>query len=283
MDRSEHDDTLVRYLLGELPDGDAGDLEQAVLTDGGLFEQLRAIEDDLVDAYVRGELSTRETRSFESRFLATAEGRSRVAMARGLVVAVDRRPAPGASAETLWQRFGRLLVPPPTTPFPWRAAGATRWAWATVLILAVGLAWVGRDLLPRDPTGRDPIGHDPIGTETVAHDPVTLLLSKVRDAGGPPRVALAPGAGIVELQVELEDDDSRTRFRARLESPAGGEIRSWPELAPRTTDWGVALAFELPADLLSPGRYLVTVNAVPDSNELVEVGRYAFEIVSPEP
>ncbi|MCP3978005.1 MAG: hypothetical protein GY716_01565, partial [bacterium] len=64
MDRSEHDDQLlVRYLLGELPDDDAGDLEQAVLTDGGLFEQLRAIEDDLVDAYVRGELSTRETRS----------------------------------------------------------------------------------------------------------------------------------------------------------------------------------------------------------------------------
>ncbi len=269
MDRSEHDDKLlVRYLLGELPDDDASDLEQAVLTDGGLFEELQAIEDDLVDGYVRGELSPREVGSFESRFLATAEGRGRVAMARGLLAAVDRRPAPRASGESLWQRLGRLLVPP---------APAVRWAWAAALVLAVGLAWVVRDLLPRDPVGRDPIAHDPIRSETVS-----FLLSRVRDSMAPPRVALAPEVGIVELQVDLEGDDSRRRFRARLESSAVGEIRRWPDLTPQTTDWGRALILGLPAELLSPGRYLVTVEAYrsPSSNKLVEYGRYTFEIVS---
>ncbi len=275
MDRAEHDDQLlVRYLLGELPDDDASDLEQAVLTDGGLFEQLRAIEDDLVDAYVRGELSGRERQLFESRFLATAEGRSRVAMARGLVAAVDRRPAPIASGETLWQRVGRLRLPPVRTP---------RLAWAAVLVLAVGLAWVGRDLLPRGPVAPIPIGGDPIGTVTVATETVSFLLSRVRDAGEPPRVALAPEVGAVELQVDLEGDENHRGFRARLESAAGEELQSWPELAPRDAGWGPALSFELPADLLPPGRYLVTVDvlgtgAVTDGYALY--GRYPFEIVT---
>ena len=282
MDRSEYDDDqlLVRYLLGELPDDDAGELEQAVLTDGGLFEKLCAIEDDLVDAYVRGELAAQPARSFERRFLANAEGRSRVAMARGFVTAVDRRPAPEADRESLWQRLGRLLAPTPT-PFPWRASGATHWAWATVLVLAVGLAWVGRDFLPSGPTERAPVVTDPVGVDTVLHDPVTLLLSQVRDAGAPPRVALAPEAGVVELQVELEGEESR-RFRAHLESSAAGEVRTWSELTPEATDWGSALIFELPADLLPPGRYQVTVDAVsPYSNETVEYGRYTFEVVTP--
>ncbi len=277
MDRSEHDDKLlVRYLLGELPDDDAGDLEQAVLTDGGLFEELRAIEDDVVDAYVRDELSSGQKRRFESRFLATAEGRSRVAMARGLVAAVDRRPAPAASGETLWQRLGRFLVPP---------APAARWAWAAALVLAVGLAWAGRDLLPRGPFARDPIAHDPVADAPIRTETVSFLLSRVRDSVAPPRVALASDVRIVELQVDLEGDDGRRRFRARLESSSVGELRRWPELFPQTTDWGRALTLALPAGLLSPGRYLVTVEVLgsPGSNKLVEHGRYTFEIVSVAP
>ena len=129
MDRSEYDDDqlLVRFLLGELPDDDAGELEQAVLTDGGLFEKLRRIEDDLVDAYVRGELEARQARSFERRFLATAEGRSRVASTGA------RRPRPTArvpgdvSADS-WRRRQSLVGPGPRSwcsPSAWPGSGVT--------------------------------------------------------------------------------------------------------------------------------------------------------------
>lgn len=264
---------LMRYLSGDLSDDDASELEQAVLIDGDLCERLEMVENDLVDAYVRGELSGAETKSFESRFLASAEGRERVAMARGLLAAVDRRPAPVASPETLWQRFSRLLASPTRTPQP---------AWAAVVVLAVGLTWLGRDLLPSDPVGPGPIRPDPIASDPVeapgATETVTLVLSRARDAGEPPRVALAPEAGVVELQVDLEGEEAR-RFRARLESVSGDQIQRWRALAPRVVEWGRVLGFEVSADQLPPGRYLVTVERADSFEGSVEVGRYAFEIV----
>jgi hypothetical protein len=51
-----NDAVLVRYLLGSLPVDEAEPIEEASIVDDDLSARLNAIERDLVDSYVRGEL-----------------------------------------------------------------------------------------------------------------------------------------------------------------------------------------------------------------------------------
>ncbi len=53
---SPTEDELIRYLLGESPKAERAALKLRIAGDDALFEQVRELEEDLVDAYVRGEL-----------------------------------------------------------------------------------------------------------------------------------------------------------------------------------------------------------------------------------
>ncbi|MEJ7616641.1 MAG: hypothetical protein WKF30_06655 [Pyrinomonadaceae bacterium] len=63
------DKTLVRYLLGDASDAEKIRLEEEYFGDDGFFGQLLVVEDDLIDAYVRGELSESDRERFEKSFL----------------------------------------------------------------------------------------------------------------------------------------------------------------------------------------------------------------------
>src|SRR2546421_5092925 len=77
---------FVRYLLGDLPEEEQVEIEDRAFQDRKYLEGLLAVENDLIDEYVRGELSDSERRKFEGRFLASAEGRRKVEFARALTV-----------------------------------------------------------------------------------------------------------------------------------------------------------------------------------------------------
>jgi anti-sigma factor RsiW len=86
-------EVFVRYLLGELPTPDRDRFEGEYFADDSLHEQLLAVECELIDAYVRGDLSESERRYFEDRYLATPEGRQRVEHAKVLQDYVSREVA----------------------------------------------------------------------------------------------------------------------------------------------------------------------------------------------
>ena len=47
------DETLIHYLLGELSEQDQEQIEEKYFPDKGAFERLCALEDELIDRYVR--------------------------------------------------------------------------------------------------------------------------------------------------------------------------------------------------------------------------------------
>ena len=83
-DSTENKTLLVRYILGQVSREERVGLEERYFTDSDLFEELVATENDLIDAYARGQLSGVERFQFEGRFLATPELRERVRAARSL-------------------------------------------------------------------------------------------------------------------------------------------------------------------------------------------------------
>jgi len=91
-------DQLVRYLLGLLPSDRAERLDEAAITDDDIAARLRVVENDLVDAYVRGDLTGETLERFESHYLLSPRRRRMVTFARGFVRAVDGA-APASASE----------------------------------------------------------------------------------------------------------------------------------------------------------------------------------------
>jgi hypothetical protein len=83
MSKHLHDDhTLTRYLLGWLPAAEAERLDELSVIDDELAESLRSVENDLIDAYVQGELDEAARAQFKTHYLASAMRRERLAFAR---------------------------------------------------------------------------------------------------------------------------------------------------------------------------------------------------------
>ena len=103
---------ITRYLLGDLPEAQQVEIEDRAFADKEYLALVTAVENDLIDEYVRRELSETDRRKFESRFLASAERRKRVEFAKALArvpVAVERtvvsQPAQWTWRDSLYAFF----------------------------------------------------------------------------------------------------------------------------------------------------------------------------------
>jgi hypothetical protein len=77
--------------------GDQERFEEAYFGDGNLFEQVQALEEELIEDYVKGNLPSHETRLFELHYLASDERRARVKTARQLVELCSLKAEPQAA------------------------------------------------------------------------------------------------------------------------------------------------------------------------------------------
>jgi hypothetical protein len=90
------DQTLVEYLLGSLPEAEAEQWDELSVADDEFALRLCAVENDLTDAYARGELSGRTLERFQTFYLSTAKRREKVRFAESLFSFASRtapRPA----------------------------------------------------------------------------------------------------------------------------------------------------------------------------------------------
>lgn len=75
---------IAQYLLGELTDEQQVEIEDRAFTDQEFMAGITSVENDLIDEYVRDQMSQSHRRRFESRFLASESRRKRVEFARAL-------------------------------------------------------------------------------------------------------------------------------------------------------------------------------------------------------
>jgi anti-sigma factor RsiW len=144
---SDWNQTMLRYLLGELPEGERSALEEQYFADPRVFEEVTRAETALVDDYVRGRLPVEMRQRFEQAYLADPRRRERVKFAEALVERVDRAGVePSAqgvrpplaleqgSGSGSWGWFGALWLPKPALAF----------GVAALLIVSTGI-WLAID------------------------------------------------------------------------------------------------------------------------------------------
>jgi hypothetical protein len=297
--------SLVKYLLGDLPEAEQASVEDRALADVNYRSALDAAEADLIDAYVRDELSSAERRAFEQRFLGSPQRRRKVAFARDLaLVAAETRAAERDSSTRL---------------SAWRALAALVRGWNPALQLAATLAALicvvgaslivfqntqlrsrvasleshGRDLQARTENLQRQLGDEQARAGNLAAQLQQQQAASVARASFVASLVLLPGltradsrreqlvlnssAQIAHIEIQLEPRDDYPRFRAELRTLSGEEILTRGNLPKRVAGAGFVVSFDVPATALPSGQYELTLRALSDQSAQ-EIGYYYFSV-----
>src|SRR5215472_4164594 len=235
---AHEDRQLIRYLLGMLSDRDAERLDEQSIVDDEMVSRLRSVENDLVDAYVRGTLQGELLERFESYYHASPRRRDKKRLARGFLDAIDRRPAPTATPVT---SLTSLSGPVSRRPkLIWLGSAAALLLACGILLLQDvrlqrGLLDAQHDGAALDTRGRELARQ--LGEQRAANDalrkeverlrtahPVALVLRPQTRAVAPVSVIeVPPGLDVVAFELELEATDF-TQYQAALTDPTTNRI-----------------------------------------------------------
>jgi hypothetical protein len=106
--KSEEDEKIVRYLLGDLAPPEAEQLEERYFCEPPFFDRVADIEQQLIRRYLDGELSQHDKSLFDTKYRGVPELRRKVDFARQL-----RKEARSAIRRAHWQWVfrPRIVIP----------------------------------------------------------------------------------------------------------------------------------------------------------------------------
>jgi len=138
--------TITEYLLGVLPEPESERFDELSFTDDEFVDSLHAVEKDLVDAFVQGELTGADLERFKAHYLASPLRREKVEFAKALqtfgeqeLAGLRAKPARTAATRRGWfAALDTFFAPRPA--FQWGLA-------ASVLVLLIGGGWLVVDNL----------------------------------------------------------------------------------------------------------------------------------------
>lgn len=253
--------TIREYLLGQLPSEQEAQFEERLLTDDDVFEELEIVEDELVDEYLRNELSPADRSGFESYFLASPEHQEKLRFARALRKYVSAKRAEGAPIAQ--QQPGELSASEPsqkspTRFFPFRPVFAYAMAAAAIALVVLG-AW----FMMRQSTD------EPRNMLAVELSP-----GLTRD-GGIKSVRLASEHDGLQLRLGLPTDQAGP-FQAVLQDAARETLLTQVNLNTQLVDGQPVVILVLPRSRLSQGEYRITLTKSSTQNT---VATYSFRVV----
>jgi hypothetical protein len=308
------DEVLTRYLLGELPEAEHAQIEERLFQDEDCYDRLRALQADLADAYVRGELSAKEGREFARRFLDTPAGQEAALFARALNTLADEQtpavaepaPAPTGRWDWLWRWASGL-----SSGWQWALAAAMLllcsgfvWQWLETRLLQEQLARAQQaqqeatrqqqalqdqltraqqraaELAGQLTTNPTPQQLPQASSTPAASSVFALLLTPgiVRGGAEAERAVLAPGVQRLRLQLLLDTDEQFQRYVAEVRTKGGAPVWVQRDLVPRQTRLGKSLFLNLPVDRLAAGEYEVQLQGITAEVKLELSNYYAFTV-----
>jgi hypothetical protein len=251
MARQDNDQDIIRqYLLGQLTPELQQKVEERLLVEADLLEELEVDEDELIDEYLAGKLSTAERDSFERHFMATAEREQKLRFAGTLKRYVTASAKHDISA-------------PPVSSAVWNRQNWALRAIAAVVVVGImaGVLWVYRNRTFSPPT----------------FSTITLTIGSNNRAEGvrPIVVKLPLPADALRIVLKLPEGETLTsRYHVRL-TDEKGEIKDLEV----TREDAQSISVVIPAANLQRGQYALkrfTIHA--DGTEQQVSGSYFFTV-----
>jgi hypothetical protein len=309
-----NDELLRRYLLGALPEAETERLDELSVTDEEFGGRLDAVENDLVDAYVRGELPQEYLEQFKSSYLSSPKRRQKAQFAEGFLALEHRTAGAGAgmqkasgepspSEPALPNGSVRRMAVVPRLRFQWGLAAA-----CLALLVAGGyLLFQNLELRKQLSEAQSQHGNQRAGDlemqlaqaqaaeenarkeleqarasqlkldrlRTVA----VLLPPPMRGANAIPKVRVSPGTDLVVLVLPLETDDFPA-YQAKLKDPRTNRIVwSSPVLTIAQGGERRSVSISFRSGLLKQQNYIVDLMGMPSHGANEVIGGYPFTVV----
>jgi len=297
---------LIKFLLGDLSEEESARVEDRAFADRAYLGAIEAAETDLIDAYVRGELSVAERSLFEGRFLNSAQRRRKLEFARTLSRIPPAAETPAeiriAGRRTFWQTmavsiFGRGPA------FQYAAGIAAVVAAAGAYWLAVengkmrsrlaALEAQSRGFVLREEALRGQLRQEESRNQSLSqqlqnqptHSGMSspamaslLFVSGVsRDRASNPRLLLNSSSQLVHIDIQLEPSDNYSRFRVELHGRNGETILMRSNLTRLKNGAAYLVSFDLPATALKAGDHELALQGI-DRDSPQPVGYYYFSV-----
>jgi anti-sigma factor RsiW len=296
---------LQKYLLGNLSEQERVRVEDRAFADPAYLGALEAAEADLIDAYVRGELSQADRRQFERLFLTSRQRRNKVEFARALAtVAAESKPLQFAVQErqSVWQAFLNLLhASDPALRF---AAGMV------ALAVVAGASWLavqnigmrsrvaaleaqGREMRLHEQAVRQQLSEEQARAANLAaqsqkpsagNGRPQLLASLVflpglsRAGTSVQQLALNSMAQLAHIEIRLEPRDEYPRYRVELHTGGGDDVLARSNLTRRRTSSGYGVSFDIPSSAIPAGDYELALKGVAEGHT-TDIGYYYFRVL----
>jgi anti-sigma factor RsiW len=258
---------IRQYLLGQLSQEDSAELEQRLLGESSFYDEVLIAEDELIDQYLRDELSLPDRASFETHFLQTAERQQKARFARVLrkyvlahQPALEESPTLNGSSERSGDKrhFFSFL-------FPQNRALAFSLACALLLVIFAG-AWLVISNLRQQKSPQ-------------AIFAVEITPGLTREGGEQKRFAIPPSSDAVQLQLDLSEDQY-VSYEAALQDAEGKTLITRSKLKAQSSNGRQAVLFEVAPSLLHPGDYVVKLRGITANGGSESVSSYSFRVVS---
>lgn len=277
--KSDHQEqeTIRRYLLGETTQEDSSWFEEQLLADGDLFQELLIAEDELIDQYLRDELTPNERRGFETHFLLAPERQQKLHFGRALrkyvnLVGTSERLEDDAT-ENVSDEEPDVAKPPPKRGvfsfLPFSNPIVSYSFAAAILLIAVGVSWVVLN------NWKQQTQHP--GNVYV----VTLTPGLTRDdTSALKRVTIQGPTDGVQLQLMVPTGEYQ-KYQVELQTSESRTIYTQENLAAEVRDGSRKVLLTVPATLLPVGDYQLTLGGINNAGQIEPVGKYFFRVVRP--
>lgn len=299
--------TLRKFLLEDVSDELRNALEDRFLEDEDFMAQLLVVEDELIEDYLRGGVSSREKDLFEKTFLATPRRRERVLAMKGVIAvanAEDDLISPQIVKEqshSLWSyvfAFLRFENPPARYAFA-----------AIVLLIALGALFLiskrfnEKDRIadiakptqtpykitetpmplpalsptPKIESSPQPSPTPKIETSEPALATVILRPTLLRDPNKATKLSLAASIKQIQIQLNLERNDYKS-YVVRITTIEGRSVWQGGPIYAHITKSGKAIVIKLQTKTLPSDDYIVELSGVSEAGPIESFADYFFSV-----
>lgn len=313
MQNRNTDKIMAQYLLGELSEEERERIERQYLADPDFFDELLAVEDDLLDEYARGELQGRRREQFE-RGLAAPRQRERLRDAQILMKRLDVAQVPASPDREQQERSSWFA-------FINRRQRVPALAFSALVLLAIASWLTLRTARLQEQVERmqaeqsaaqqrERVLREKLDSEQKAKEDLLRQLQQGIESGGTnghkdgvstekrnePRVAtftlvpslmrggeagnfvLPRGVEIVQLEVQLVDVQYRS-YHAEVQTADGERVYQQSGLTAQRAQSGKVIRIKIPTRLLRGRDYVMKVSGLAARGNLEDAGLYSFRIL----
>ena len=264
-DKTTHGD-LRQWLLGLLPQPEGQALEERLIGDAELYDELFIIEEELVDEYLAGALTSDERKAFESYFMNSPERQEQFRIANALRVYIDDSKQPESSRRSAMaapdESKPALPKPPPRSPWLFRQPIAAVSLVVSVL-LVVAVVWFALSL-----------------RSASSGNSLSVFLTpavQTREGGAVQTVIVPPGTELLQLHLRLARNDF-PKYRATLVNSEGNVVQTSEDLSPVSEATGPTIPLSVKAEQMPPGEYQLKLDGLA-GRKFESVDSYRFVVV----